>query len=73
MRKSVDGESYLTDVATYEQLSRLIQSIPSPKAEPLKMWLAQVGSERIDEMIDPEKAVHRIICHINIAFLWQNN
>lgn len=45
---------YNTDVATVEQLLRIIQSIPSPKAEPFKMWLAAVGSERIDETVDPE-------------------
>ena len=47
---AVDGEMRLTDVADAEQLFRLIQSIPSPKAEPFKLWLAQVGSERLDEM-----------------------
>ena len=49
-----DGKKYKTDVADLEQLLRLIQSIPSPKAEPLKRWLAEVGAQRIDQMIDPE-------------------
>jgi prophage antirepressor-like protein len=52
---SSDGKYYKTDVADTEQLLRLIQSIPSPKAEPFKLWLAKVGSERIDEIEDPEK------------------
>ena len=49
-----DGKKYKTDVADLEQLLRLIQSIPSPKVEPLKRWLAEVGAQRIDQMIDPE-------------------
>ncbi len=53
---SADSKMYKTDVADTEQLFRLIQSIPSPKAEPFKMWLAQVGRERIDEIEDPELA-----------------
>ncbi|MDR1604395.1 MAG: Bro-N domain-containing protein [Gracilibacteraceae bacterium] len=57
--KSADGKRYSTDVANTEQLLRLIQSIPSPKVEPLKMWLAQVGKERIEETIDPEQAIDR--------------
>ena len=52
-----DGKSYLTDVATAEQLFRLIQSIPSPKAEPFKLWLAKTGKERLDQMQDPEKSI----------------
>jgi hypothetical protein len=52
---AADGKMRLTDVADTEQLFRLIQSVPSPKAEPFKMWLAKVGSERIDEIEDPEK------------------
>jgi hypothetical protein len=56
---SSDGKYYLTDVADTEQILRLIQSIPSKKAEPFKLWLAKVGSERIDEMHDPELAVDR--------------
>jgi prophage antirepressor-like protein len=50
---SEDGKFYKTDVATTEQLFRLIQSIPSKKAEPFKLWLAKIGSERLDEMQDP--------------------
>lgn len=57
--KSVDGKFYKTDVADTEQLLRLIQSIPSPKAEPFKIWLARVGYERIEETEDPEKAFDR--------------
>ncbi|MEI6091700.1 MAG: Bro-N domain-containing protein [bacterium] len=57
--KSADGKFYLTDVADTEQLLRLIQSIPSPKAEPFKRWLAMVGYERIEETDDPEKALDR--------------
>ena len=49
---SSDGKSYKTDAATTEQLLRIIQSIPSPRAEPVKRWLAQVGRERIEETID---------------------
>ena len=49
-----DGKMRVTDVATTEQLFRLIQSIPSPKAEPFKLWMAQVAKERLDEMQDPE-------------------
>ena len=54
-----DGKLRLTDVVNTRDLLRLIQSIPSPKAEPFKMWLAQVGSERLDEIADPEKAIMR--------------
>ena len=57
--KAADGKMRQTDVADQEQLFRLIQSIPSPKAEPFKQWMAQVASERIDEMQDPEKAIDR--------------
>lgn len=57
--QSADGKYYLTDVADTEQIFRLIQSIPSPKAEPFKLWLAQVGSERLDEMQDPELSIDR--------------
>ena len=56
-----DGKMRLTDVANTEQLLRLIQSIPSPKAEPFKRWLAQVGSERLDEMQDPELSIDRAL------------
>lgn len=54
-----DGKKYLTDVATAETLLRLVQSVPSPKAEPIKLWLAKVGYERIKEMADPEIALNR--------------
>lgn len=57
--KSADGKFYKTDVADTEQLLRLIQSIPSPNAEPFKIWLAKVGYERIEETEDPEKAFDR--------------
>lgn len=56
-----DGKHRLTDVADTEQLLRIIQSIPSPKAEPFKMWLAQVGRERIEETIDPELTIDRAL------------
>lgn len=56
---STDGKYYKTDVATTQQLFRLIQSIPSPKAEPFKLWMAQVAKERLDEMQDPEKTIDR--------------
>lgn len=56
---AADGKKRLTDVADQEQMFRLIQSIPSPKAEPIKRWIAQVASERIDEMQDPELAIER--------------
>jgi hypothetical protein len=57
--KAADGKMRLTDVADTEQLFRLVQSIPSPKAEPFKLWLAQVASERLDEMQDPELSIDR--------------
>ena len=56
---AADGKKYLTDVADTETLLRLIQSVPSPKAEPVKLWLAKVGYERMQEMIDPEKSLNR--------------
>lgn len=59
--QSIDGKYYNTDVMTIEQILRLIQSIPSKKAEPLKLWLAQVGNERIDEAYDPEIAINRAL------------
>ena len=59
--QSADGKFYLTDVADTEQLFRLIQSIPSPKAEPFKVWLAQVASERLNEMQDPELSIDRAL------------
>ncbi len=63
--KSADGKFYQTDVADTEELSRLIQSIPSPKAEPFKLWLAQVASERLDEMQDPELSIDRALEQIH--------
>ncbi|MBO6061725.1 MAG: Bro-N domain-containing protein [Clostridia bacterium] len=61
MRSPKDGKNYLTDVADTEQLLRLIQSIPSKKAEPFKLWLARVGRERIEETIDPELTINRAL------------
>lgn len=61
LKSHKDGKRYLTDVADTEQLLRIIQSIPSPKAEPFKMWLAQVGRERIEETIDPELTIDRAL------------
>lgn len=57
--QAADGKYYKTDALNTKDLLRLIQSIPSPKAEPFKVWLAQVGSERLDEIADPEKAIQR--------------
>ena len=59
--KSTDGKSYKTDVADMQGIFRIIQSVPSPKAEPFKMWLAEVGKERIDEIIDPELTIDRAL------------
>ena len=59
--KAPDGKMRLTDVADTEQIFRLIQSIPSPKAEPFKLWLAQIASERLDEMQDPELSIDRAL------------
>lgn len=59
LRSPKDGKTYNTDVLDTKGVLRLVQSIPSPKAEPFKMWLAQVGSERLDEIADPEKAILR--------------
>ena len=59
--QSVDGKYYNTDVMDIKQILRLIQSIPSKKAEPFKLWLAQVGKERIDEAYDPEIAINRAL------------
>ncbi len=56
---AADGKNYLTDVANAETLLRLIQSVPSPKAEPIKLWLAKVGYERMQEMADPSKSLNR--------------
>jgi DNA-damage-inducible protein D len=57
--EAADGKKYLTDVADAETLLRLIQSIPSPKAEPIKLWLAKVGYERMQEIADPERSLNR--------------
>jgi len=59
--QSADGKMYMTDIADTQQLFRLIQSVPSPKAEPFKGWLAKVGSERIDEIEDPEIGIDRLM------------
>ena len=59
--QSADGKFYKTDVADTEQLFRLIQSIPSPKAEPFKLWLAKIAAERLDEMQDPELSIDRAL------------
>lgn len=61
MKSHTDGKYYKTDVADTATLLRIIQSIPSPKAEPFKLWLAQVGAERIDETIDPELTIDRAL------------
>lgn len=61
MKSPKDGKRYNTDVADTEQLLRIVQSIPSPKAEPFRAWLAQVGRERIEETIDPEQAIDRAL------------
>jgi BRO family, N-terminal domain len=58
---AADGKRYKTDVADTEQILRLVQSIPSKRAEPFKLWLAQVGSERLDESIDPELSIERAL------------
>ena len=57
--QSTDGKYYKTDCMTTKNILRLVQSIPSPKAEPFKMWLAEVGNERLNEIADPEKAILR--------------
>ena len=59
--KAADGKRRLTDVANTEQLLRIIQSIPSKKAEPFKLWLAQLGRERIEEILDPELTIERAL------------
>lgn len=61
MKSPKDGKMYKTDVADMQGIFRIIQSVPSPKAEPFKMWLAEVGKERIDEIIDPELAIDRAL------------
>ena len=59
--EATDGKKYATDCASTEGLLRIIQSIPSPKAEPFKLWLTKVGSERLDEIADPEKGIDRLM------------
>ena len=67
--KSSDGKNYKTDVADTEQIFRLIQSIPSPKAEPFKLWLAQIANERIDELQDPELTIDRALQqYLNLGY-----
>lgn len=67
--KAADGKMRLTDVADTEQLFRLIQSIPSPKAEPFKIWLAQLAAERLDEMQDPELSIDRALDqYLNLGY-----
>jgi hypothetical protein len=67
--KASDGKNYKTDVADTEQLFRLIQSIPSPKAEPFKLWLSQLASERLDEMQDPELTIDRALQqYLNLGY-----
>ena len=61
LKSPKDGKRYKTDVANTEQLLRIIQSIPSKKAEPFKLWLAQVGRERIEETLDPELIADRLV------------
>lgn len=66
---SEDGKFYKTDVATIEQIFRLIQSIPSKKAEPFKLWLAKIASERLDEMQDPELTIDRALQqYLNLGY-----
>lgn len=72
---AADGKRYKTDVADTEQILRLIQSIPSKRAEPFKLWLAQVGSERLDETVDPELSIERAIQnyrHLGYSENWIN-
>ena len=67
--KASDGKMRLTDVSDTQQLFRLIQSIPSPKAEPFKIWLAKVGQERLDEMSDPELSIDRALeQYVNLGY-----
>ena len=61
MKSPKDGKKYLTDTLDTKGILRLIESIPSPNAEPFKLWLAQMGKERIDEVFDPELAVNRAV------------
>jgi len=61
IKSQKDGKNYVTDTLDTKGILRLIESVPSPKAEPFKLWLAQVGSERIDEVFDPEIAIRRAV------------
>ena len=61
LKSPKDGKRYLTDVANAEELLRVIQSVPSKKAEPFKLWLAKVGKDRLEEIADPEKAMERAV------------
>ncbi len=73
--RTSDGKLRLTDVADTEQLFRLIQSIPSPKAEPFKQWMATVASQRIDQMQDPEKSIDQAVAdykHLGYSDAWIN-
>ena len=63
MKSPKDGKNYLTDVLDTEGILRLIESVPSPKAEPFKLWLASLGKERIDEVFDPEIAITRAVTY----------
>jgi uncharacterized protein (DUF1499 family) len=73
--KADDGKMRMTDVADTKQLFRLIQSIPSPKAEPFKQWMAQVASQRMEQMQDPEKSIEQAITdykRLGYSDLWIN-
>ena len=63
--RAEDGKMRMTDVATAEQMFRVIQSIPSPKAEPFKMWMAKVAAERIDQMQDPELSIQQALAGVH--------
>ena len=65
-----DGKMRKTDVADTEQLFRLIQSIPSPKAEPFKQWMAQVAAQRLDQMQDPELGIQQALADYNLTYTW---
>ena len=70
--QAADGKKYLTDVANTEQLFRLIQSVPSPKAEPFKLWIAQVAKERLDQMQDPELSIEQAMADYKRLCYWDN-
>ena len=65
--RAADGKIRLTDVADQEQLFRIIQSIPSPKAEPIKLWMARVAAERLDQMQDPELSINQALMDCTIC------